>query len=522
MDQEAERVATSLTADNSAEGAVLARGVFINSIAFLASNLRGIFTFLVARLFGSAALGIFGLAWATMDLLSKFSTLGFDYSAIAFIAKAEGAGDRASSRRVMNTALAVSFGSSLLLAAGGFLVVWNWGSSIGIRPEFVPAIAIMLLALPGVTLYRVSTAISRGMTVMHHDIYSRGLTESFGTAAALLLAFALGVRDLAPEIAAIVGTFASGLVAFTLARRLFSSGTTPQSTDVDLGRRLLRASAPIALYDLLNIGIMRIDLIMLGWFVGRAPGVTLETLGIYAAALEVGGGLRKVSQSFTPIFTPIVARQIGAGQIRSAEASYAYLARWMLALLLPAVAVLALAGGTIMMIFGPAFQRGGAWVAIISGACALNAFVGLGETILMVEQPKINLINSTIAFAAAVGLNLRLIPAFGALGAALGIFCPYAIKGVLRWVEIAWLVKWRWPWRALVKPWIAALAPLPFALLLRLAFSGPWLELASAVLYLAGYFIAWRIFGLDESDRAVLDRLFKRKSATAATIAGQE
>ena len=519
---EADPVAETLATDNSADGVVLARGVFINAIAFLASNLRGIFTFLVARLFGSVALGIFGLAWATMDLVSKFSTLGFDYSAIAFIAKAEGAGDRASSRRVMNTALAVSFGSSLLLAAGGFLVVWNWGPSLGIRPEFVPAIAVMLLALPGVTLYRVSTAISRGMTVMQHDIYSRGLTESFGTAGALLLAFALGVRDLAPEIAAIVGTLASGVVAFILARRLFSFGKTPGSSADDLVPRLLRASAPIALYDLLNIGIMRIDLIMLGWFVGRAPGVTLETLGIYAAALEVGGGLRKVSQSFTPIFTPIVARQIAASQIRSAEASYAYLARWMLALLLPSVGVLALAGGTIMMIFGPAFQRGGIWAAIIGGACALNAFVGLGETILMVERPRINLMNSTIAFAAAVGLNLILIPAFGAPGAALGIFTPYVIKGVLRWIEIAWLVEWRWPWRALARPWIAALAPLPFAVLLRLTLHGPWMEIASAALYLAGYFLAWRIFGLDQSDRAVLDQLFKRKSAVTPPATGED
>ena len=69
----------------------------------------------------------------------------------------------------------------------------------------------------------------------------------------------------------------------------------------------------------------------------------------------MGGGLRKVSGSFTPIFTPIVARQIGAGQIREAEASYGYLARWMLAILLPAVVVLALAGGAIMTIFGPNF-----------------------------------------------------------------------------------------------------------------------------------------------------------------------
>ena len=95
--------------DYSPHGATLARGAFINTIAFLASNLRGIFTFLVARLLGSAVLGVFGLAWAAMDLVSKFCTLGFDYSAIAFIAKAEGAGNREKSRRVRETAVTISF-----------------------------------------------------------------------------------------------------------------------------------------------------------------------------------------------------------------------------------------------------------------------------------------------------------------------------------------------------------------------------------------------------------------------------
>jgi len=169
-----------------------------------------------------------------------------------------------------------------------------------------------------------------------------------------------------------------------------------------------------------------------------------------------------------------------------------------------------------MTIFGPAFHRGGLWVAVIGAACALNAFVGVGETILMIERPRINLMNSAIAFAAAVGLNLMLIPAFGALGAALGIFFPYLIKGVLRWVEISWLLEWRWPWRALIKPWLVALAPFPLALLVRFMIHGWLSELTAAALYLAAYFIAWRVFGLDPSDQAVLDQLFERKKALGA------
>jgi O-antigen/teichoic acid export membrane protein len=217
------------------------------------------------------------------------------------------------------------------------------------------------------------------------------------------------------------------------------------------------------------------------------------------------------SQAFTPIFTPIVARQIGARQIRNAEATYGYLARWMLAILLPAVVVLALAGGAIMTIFGSTFYRGGLWTALIGFGCALNAFFLLGEAVLMVEHPKINLLNSTIAFGAAVGLNLVLIPAFGPLGAAFGVLFPYVIMGLLRGIEIRYFFEWRWPWHALAKPWTPALIPLPFALLVRWQSHGWRLDLVSAAVYLAGYFIIWRVIGLEPNDRAVLDQLFKRK-----------
>ncbi len=510
---------TSSAHDSSAHGVALARGVIFNTIAFLASNLRGIFMFLIARLLGSAILGTFGLAWASMDLLSKFGTLGFDYSGIAFVAKAEANGDRAGSRRIRRTILIVAMMSSVFLALVGGSLVWTIGPRFGLRPEVARATALMFLAIPGVTLYRISTGLSRGMGVMQHDIYSRGLTESFATAAALLIAIFFGLRELAPEAAAICGTLASGLVAFILTRRIFKNDThsVPAATDEEMRSKLLRASEPIALYDLLNIGIMHIDVIMLGAFVGRAPGVTLETLGIYAAGVQIAGGLRKVNQAFTPIFTPVIARQMSIGHMHAAEETYGYLARWMLAILLPAVVVLALAGGAIMTIFGPGFYRGGTWIAIVGAACAINAFVGLGETILMVERPHINLLNSSIAFAAAVGLNFILIPAFGALGAALGMLVPYCLQGVLRGTQISRMMRWHWPWRALLKPWLAALVPLPFALCLRVTLHGKIWAFASALLYLAGYLATWRVIGLDRRDRAVLDNLYRRKKLAATT-----
>ena len=192
---------------------------------------------------------------------------------------------------------------------------------------------------------------------MHHDIYSRGFTESFGTAGGCCW------RPLPPvpgrwllRSRRLSAPARPGVVAFGLARRLFPDRPARSTRPDDRGA-LVRHSAPVALYSLLNIAIMQIDVVMLGMYVGRAPGVTLETLGIYAGAVAIAGGLRKVNQAFTPIFTPVVAEQMGRGQIREAEVTYGYLARWMLAILLPAVAVLGLSGDAIMSIFGPGFRR---------------------------------------------------------------------------------------------------------------------------------------------------------------------
>lgn len=498
-------------------GEALARGALVNAFAFLASNLRAIFTFLVARLLGGAVLGAFGVAWAVADLAAKFGTLGLDYSVVTFVARSEAASDRVASARIRRGALTIALSASAAVSLVGFGLAWTSPLWLGIRADLAVATACLLLAVPGITAYRVCNGLSRGMKVMQHDIYARGLTESLGTSVALLIALTLGARQMAPVAAAIAGTAASGIVAFVLARRLFISpeGTGLHQTRPITWRDLLRDSLPIAAYDLLNIGIMRIDLIMLGLFVGRAPDVSLQTVGIYAVCVEIAGGLRKTSQAFTPIFTPILAEQFARHDLRGAESSYGYVARWMLALLLPAVALLGLAGGSVLRVFGPEFPQGAPWLFIVAVACALNAFVGLGETILMVQRPMWNVVNTLVAFTVAVTLNLTLIPTYGPTGAAISMLVPYLIQGILRGVEIPRLLGWRWPWRSMIRPWTLATAALPAALGIRMWVDGTGGELTAGLMYLVSYVGAWRLVGLEAEDKRLLAQ-FRRSAGTAA------
>src|SRR5882762_9912643 len=97
-------------------GVELKRGAFLNTIAMLASNFRGIFTFLVARMLGPAALGIFSVAWSTTDIISKIGVLGLDNAITTFIARSEALGDRARSRALFRVAAVLGVVQSVVTA----------------------------------------------------------------------------------------------------------------------------------------------------------------------------------------------------------------------------------------------------------------------------------------------------------------------------------------------------------------------------------------------------------------------
>src|SRR6266699_714253 len=474
-------------------GVELKRGAFLNTIAMLASNFRGIFTFLVARLLGPAALGIFSVAWSTTDIISKIGVLGLDNAITTFIARSETVGNRARSRTLFRIAVVLGVAQSIITAGIVIVGLRFFNNRLHVQSQMVSALALVLCAMPGLALYRISTAIAWGMKVMQHDIYSRGMMEPIATTLAFLFAVAVGFKQSSPEVAAIIGTAASGLIALALASTLFRNVPARKTAISPFGeaRSLLAYSAPISIYQLINAFIARLDVITLGYFVGRAPGVTLATVGVYSAVVDTANGLRKVNQAFNPIFAPVVAGMTATGDHQIAAITYARLAQWMLWILLPLVAVLSLAGSTLLLIYGPAFWQGGLWLGIVALASATNAFVSLGETVIMVQRPRLNLLHSSITCVVAFAGLLCLIPRFGPLGAAVGILLPYVVQGLLRYATLRWVFHWKDSWSDISPPLIAAGIAVVPALICRGFLSGVVGQVTSAAVFLAVFGVQW-------------------------------
>jgi O-antigen/teichoic acid export membrane protein len=190
------------------------------------------------------------------------------------------------------------------------------------------------------------------------------------------------------------------------------------------------------------------------------------------------------------------------------ESSFAQLGRWVLAAQLPLMGVLCLSGGIGLSIFGPQFRGGELWVGLLAVAHATNSFVGLAETVIMIQRPKWNLVNSGVTVLLQLGASLLLIPWLGATGAALAMVLAYVTQGVLRYCELRYLFHWHWPWGALVRPAVAFLIAMAIALPLRLLIHSWPGELVAGLTFLGAYVAAWKIIGLEEADRIVLRQLW--------------
>ena len=499
----------------------MARGAAANALVLIASNFRSVFILLIARLLGEAALGRFGLAFATMELLSKAGMLGFDNSIIPFLAPRVKAGDKAGARRIFRRTAALAVVASTLLAALSVPVI-AWLAATRGLDAFTHGGTIMLLALPGIAIARIATGASRSVLAMSNEFYSRGLTETWVTTGVFVVAVAIGLRDEAPALAVTVGTTAAAAVAYVLAsnalgRRLGMAHATPRvalagTAPVPTTGEMLRFSLPIAASSLLTVLVMQADVLLLGTYVNRAPGVTVESFGVFCAAAQIAGGLRKVRQVFDPIFAPIVASRRVTDDRAALRATVAGPGRWVLAAQLPAVGAMVLAAGLIMSVYGAGFRSGALWLALLAVAHGTNAFAGLVETLFMVERPGLNLANAVVTVLVQLVAGVLLIPGFGVTGAALAMCLGFATQGVLRFVEVKHVFGWAWPWRSLGRPLAAGGVAIVPAAALRMA-GGAWAELGSAALFLGLYALAWMWLGPDPEDRQVWQRLFRRRAA---------
>lgn len=403
---------------------LILRGAGATAMGFVIRfGARLLFLFIAARLFGVALFGAFSLGVAAIEFGVALGSLGS--KRILFKRLEDESVDRAPMHVVLDSALLVG---GLSLALAGLLAIGAALAPDGlITPNVRTALIVLAPMIVGQALLDLFLAGTRWTHKIRYEAVGRSLLEPYFGVAAAIAAFALGFHETGLLIAYWAGTLAALCYAVFGARRCLGPFALGVYRFAPLGvSRLIRESAPASANEILSGLFVRIDLYLVGIFLGEGAA------GIYGMARQIRTPIRQVRQSFDGMLNPIIARTLTLSGPAETAAGTASAARLILALQLPLLLILAVAGEPLLAWFGPEFVAGYWALLLLAAAETIQGAFGVSELIILYRKPmaQLAIASSVIVVNAAAGVVL--IGPFGVTGAGLSVLIGVAAGAMIR------------------------------------------------------------------------------------------
>lgn len=379
----------------------------------------GAVTVLVARTGGPSDVGVLALLRVLPGLVGVLAACGLPSAVGYFIA-----GPDRDHPRLWPTLIAI-------MVAGGVAGTLVWFAVAPLIQRFIiSSTTVAVVTAAGITvLTQLPVAVAKASLQALEDLRGSNVVmaaEEVAFLPAYLAGYLLGLRG--PWLIVVALLVADVVVAIPawvrVSRRVRQSGSRVSGrADLGLARRVFRFGIRSQVGGVVGLLNLRLDFIVLGAMAGPAA------VGTYAVASKYAELLRLPALAVTWVTYPRVARM--------GEASFGPRARRLMAPLLGgglmmAAALSLLASPLFPWVFGEQF-RPAIWPAIII-LCGLVAepAAGVGSAFLLGSgRPGLNSLLLGAGLVVTLVLDLLLIPAHGAVGAAWASAVAYLLTDVL-------------------------------------------------------------------------------------------
>ncbi len=230
---------------------------------------------------------------------------------------------------------------------------------------------------------------------------------TFASFALIFLIAGLGVPGVI--LAIIIAAFVSLVLSFVLSRRIHYYKLNFRPI---LDYTLLMPAFWFGIAGLLGTVWQRVDTIMLSLL------TNMTQVGLYTPAVNYVGIGDMAVLALTGAFFPIVSRMVHERRVSKKELAK-YLGYFAVAGLVIVAVTYAFGGELMILAFGPKYAESIVFINILIIGFAVN-LVTIPTSLLLdaTNNQKVHVLNATYLTGVNVGLNLVLIPAMGALGAA--------------------------------------------------------------------------------------------------------
>ena len=417
-----------------------------------------------ARLLGADALGIYALVVGVVQVAEVIATGGLDAGMLRFVNLHDGEARRRVIASAMKRSAISSVAVSLLLILLSAPIAGLLHGGTLLRFALCTAAA----AIP----FSVLTLVAGHAVQAFRKLAPKIVASQMISPAAFLILMVAARFTLGGDAALVLPFVPSALLAFLWIWPRFRTTTGIRIDDVlqARGDRAMTTFAmPLLAVSLFSMFSHWIDIMMLGLLTDA------HTVGLYQPAARTAGLLRAVLLAFSGIAAPMIAGYHGRQELGEIRNLYGLVTRWILTIVMLPALILFFFPVEVLSVFGRGFDAGSAALVMLAASALLQAWFGLGSTVLaMSGAERLSFVNQTVALAAQVLLHLLLIPRFGLNGAAFSTLAVTVLLTLIRMVELRSLYG-IWPvpvkvWKPLVAGGVAGalllmikplLAPMP-------------------------------------------------------------
>ena len=439
---------TGLKADsfeNSGTKAV-ARGGLANMVgSALAGGTGFAVTWIVARSLGPDQAGAFFASTAAFVLAGGLAKLGTQTGLVYWPARLRATGRPDLLGACLRTGLAPVTGMSLLLAAAMWLVApaiarTTAHEAAAVVGTHTAGLRVLALFLPLQALTDALLTATRGYRAMRPTVlYDRILRSSLQ----LVLVAAAGVAALWTAGTLPMFAFAwavpylpvTVLSAYAI-RKLYLASRPPGVTTRRVDRREMRRdfwrfTGPRALASVAQLALQRVDVLLVAALGGLAPAAVYAVAGRFVVLIQFA------NQGISLSVQPRLAEALATGDRARANHLYQTATGWLVLVTWPINLLVIQLAPLYLRLFGAGYTAGRTVVVILAAAMLVATGCGMVDMVLaMAGRTSWNLVNVLIALGVTIGLDVLLIPRFGALGAAVGLACAMVANNVLPLIQV--------------------------------------------------------------------------------------
>lgn len=388
---------------------------------------------LISRSFGLVGFGQFALIMAFSRFLSTVVQLGYHQSIVHFISKYRTQQDWRNVRHFFVSGLR----HILLVGLITFIILFLFRDVISSHIAIEDTGLYTLLFISSISLILAVNNFISG-TLLSLRLFKQQAILFTSSFPALMILSLLGVKYFLRDAASINQFLVFGIVlnailliiAFLLTLRIIPPPAEPDSEKDDI-HKLPKYAMPIWLSSGLQSAFSSSDRIMLGIL------SSISQVGIYGAGLTFSILFAFPLKAMGPVFQPYIIDAYARQDFGEINKLYNIMVRWSSIFVIPAFSGLICFGDHLVLFFGSEFQAAYGIMIILSLGQIVSTVSGIAGTMLnMTEKQTSHLKIMIIGFVFAIGLNLVLIPHYGALGAAVGTAISILIINVIRVVKL--------------------------------------------------------------------------------------